>query len=160
MTDNDYAEAEARFAANVQRSEAEMQQAGLDPDTGFVPGQEHESQRPAPVVDANLLAEATRLQTARDETGRRPFVENEQYRLKVEQMMREAFGADPVQPAAGDTTSADRAALGASGKPRRKDGRISSKRRHDRAKRRERRNLGRFDRWLRCSPAGRLCACR
>ena len=95
---NDYAEAHQRFEANLQTAKAEMQQSGLDPDTGFAPGQVHHSQAPEPVVNAYMLAEADRLQAARDESGRRPYVEDEAYRNKVEQMRRQAFGADPVQP--------------------------------------------------------------
>lgn len=98
MTDNNnYAEAHARFEANVQLADAEMKQAGLDPETGFAPGQEHPSQQPTPAVNVDLLAEADRLQAARDETGRRPYVEDQAYRNKVEQLRQQAFGADPAQ---------------------------------------------------------------
>ncbi len=119
MTDNnEYAEAHARFSANVQRADAEMKQAGLDPDTGFVPGQEHESQKPAPAVNADLLAEATRLQTYVDpDTGNRPFVEDEAYRHMAEQKMREAFGADPVQPQQSTPQAPTEPPLGAQGSP-------------------------------------------
>lgn len=99
MSDNDYAEAQQRFAANLQTAEAELKNAGADPNTGFAPGQVHHSQLPQPTIDVEKMAEADRLQQFQDEKGKRPYLTDPAYRNGVEQMRREAFGAAPVAAA-------------------------------------------------------------
>lgn len=95
---NDYAEAHPRFAQNVQVAAEQNRQSGANPNTGLPLGQSHPSQEMAPAVNVNMLAEADRLQAARDDSGRRPYEYDEAYRNKVEQLRQQAFGADPAQP--------------------------------------------------------------
>lgn len=94
MTENTY-DPHAAFQANLQKAEADMKQAGLDP-KGHAPGQVHQSQQATPTVNQALLEKANAMQIEKDENGRRRYHEDSAFRAEVEAIRMQAFGGPAV----------------------------------------------------------------
>lgn len=102
MNDENY-DPEKAFHENVAKARSEMQAQGLDPSTGLPAdgSASHVSQRVAPSnINRDLLAEAERRQTERDEHGRRRYEIDEAYRHETEKMRAAAMKGEQYQPQA------------------------------------------------------------